>query len=147
MTGNSGVVPHMIIGLAYSKSALPAEEQERRLRARRCSEIVQDDAARAIGLLQPGDTLVVADAAALGADALSVLASIESVAVMGATLVVAGAGRRGASGRPKADRRAIDDAVERYDAGEKVPEICAATGIGRSTLYRALAERGKPPDT
>ena len=137
----------MIIGLTYSKSAVPAEEQERRLKARRCSEAIADDAAAAIGRLQPGDTLVVADAMALGPDAASVLAAMESVAVMGATLVVAGPGKPGASGRPKADKRAIDDAIERFDAGEKVPEICAATGIGRSTLYRALQARGNPPDT
>lgn len=140
----------MVVGLAFTGSAIGVEEQRRRLRSRRCSAIVEDDAGEAMGMLGPGDTLVVADAKVLGEDAEGVLSAMESVAVMGATLVIAGPGKphKGKpGGRPKADPRAVDDALARYDEGEKVPEICAATGIGRSTLYRAIQARGNPPDT
>ena len=138
----------MIIGLTSSRSAVSMDEQRRRLGTRRCSRILEDNPQAAMGMLSAGDTLVVADVRALGDGAAEIVAVMESVAVMGATLIVTGQrGHARQGGRPKADREAIADALARYDAGERVPEICAATGIGRSTLYRAIAERGNPPDT
>lgn len=46
-------------------------------------------------------------------------------------------------GRPHVAGAKIDAAVRLYLAREStVPEICAGTGISKSTLYRALRERG-----
>ncbi|WP_425592182.1 helix-turn-helix domain-containing protein [Cryptobacterium curtum] len=46
-------------------------------------------------------------------------------------------GRKG--GRPRADRSKVDTARKMYESGSfSIGEICASTGISKSTLYRYL---------
>jgi len=46
-------------------------------------------------------------------------------------------------GRPKADKRKIEAAVQLYNAGNmSVPEIVEATGISKATLYRYIKKIG-----
>lgn len=49
----------------------------------------------------------------------------------------------GYGGRPRVADAKLDAAVKLYIAREStVPEICAGTGVSKSTLYRALREHG-----
>lgn len=47
-------------------------------------------------------------------------------------------------GRPKVDQDALSLALHmfQHDPEKSIAEICAKTGIGRSTLYRSVEERG-----
>lgn len=47
-------------------------------------------------------------------------------------------------GRPGVPKERLDAAVALYEAGLKISEIQAATGVGRAVLYRALEARGVP---
>jgi hypothetical protein len=51
-------------------------------------------------------------------------------------------GRSG--GRPKKDVNSVEEALEMYDSGKyTVPEITEATGVGKTTIYKALKERSQ----